>query len=314
MENKPQLSVIVCTFNRADLLKKCILSISDQTLPAYLYEIIVVDNNSSDITRQVVDELRQSATACIRYVFEAQQGLSIARNTGIRSARGRYVAFTDDDAAAEPTWLEAIYQAFTQTTPMPDAVGGRIVPMPERPIPHWYPDRAYSMVGALDYGPKPRLLSESEQIFGGNMAFRKSLFDECGVFDEKLGLLGTQKRWSEDTEFVRCLRTTQKRVYYAPHATVYHYVPAYKISVSYIIKRNFTQGQTDAYIESVKTPDKIHTLKIFSILQTINYILPRIVYRMMQKRNKSTVEIVRLYAYRLGYQLSAMKIKLFNRR
>lgn len=307
------ITVIVCTFNNSHLLKRCLHSLVKQKFSFSQYEIVVVDNNSTDNTRSIVDEFQKTDEATIRYIFERRQGLSIARNRGIQESKGQYVAFTDDDATADSHWLVSLYKAFTRSDPHPDVVGGKILPIAESPIPLWYPERAYSMLGALDLGPKEHLLHENELIFGGNMAFRKTLFDEAGLFNEQLGLKGAKKCWSEDTEFIRRLLSLNKKVYYTPHAIIHHFVPARKLTLSYLMKRNFSQGKTDAYLECTKKPDHILKARFINIIEALIYLFPRIIYRFIKKRNKSNVEILRIYFYRLGYQLKVLHTKFSHK-
>src|SRR5574340_52790 len=104
-------SVIICTYNRADLLKESILSVQNQDFPSDQYEIIVVDNNSADDTKDVVTETAKDSPVRIIYVFEGKQGLSHARNTGINNSDGEIIVFTDDDVEAEKSWLRELVAA-----------------------------------------------------------------------------------------------------------------------------------------------------------------------------------------------------------
>ncbi|RJP60214.1 MAG: glycosyltransferase family 2 protein [Candidatus Auribacter fodinae] len=309
-----ELSVIICTFNNSAMLMRCLNAISAQSMPASLYELLVVDNNSSDNTHHVVSEFSKVCPLNIRYVFEPRQGLSIARNRGIHESHGNIIVFADDDTVPHRLWLESIHTAFTAITPEPSAVGGRIVPLPERPIPDWFPDRAYSLLAVLDYGDNGRFLKDNELIYGCNMAFKRSVFDEFGLFDEKLGLQGNIKRWSEETQLIRQLKANDRKVYYSPQAEVQHTVIAEKLTFKYLIKRNYTQGITDARIDFNSDPASFLKTSLLDIFKKINYIVPRLLYRLFKKRTKNTVEIIRLYCYRLGYQLMSLNIKLFYRK
>src|SRR5437867_1570833 len=133
----PLVSVIVCTYNRAALLASCLESLVAQTLAAERYEIIVVDNGSTDRTQAVACDFAQ-CYGTVKVVLEPRLGVSHARNTGIRHAQADYLAFIDDDARALPDWVERILAAFAETDPPPFVVGGQIMPLYEHPPPTWF--------------------------------------------------------------------------------------------------------------------------------------------------------------------------------
>src|SRR6266540_2548384 len=122
------ISAIICTYNRANSLQKTLKSLEDLVVPANLsWELIVVDNNSRDDTRAVVEGFARTARFPVRYVFAGRQGLCHARNTGITVARGEVMAFTDDDVTVDPCWLWHLKRTFDQCDCM--GVAGRIVPV-----------------------------------------------------------------------------------------------------------------------------------------------------------------------------------------
>src|SRR5882724_6993780 len=138
MATTPLISVAICTFNRSQYLGAAIESLANQTLDHMLYEVIVVDNNSTDATNQVVEEaVRHHTNLDLRYVNESVQGLSAARNRAAQEAQGDFVAYLDDDAHAEPAWLGATLNAFQTLKPVPACVGGRIYPDWEGGVPDW---------------------------------------------------------------------------------------------------------------------------------------------------------------------------------
>lgn len=135
--NKLRLSIVVCTYNRADLLVDCLESLVNQDVDPESYEVIIVNNNSTDKTLEVVDRFAKKYPN-IRTVQELNQGLSHARNRGWREARGKYVAYIDDDAKASPDWCKRILNTFSTVTPTPAAVGGQIFPYYETLPPAWF--------------------------------------------------------------------------------------------------------------------------------------------------------------------------------
>ena len=148
------LSVIIPAHNRASYLSKSIESVLNQSLDRDSYEIMVVDNASSDNTEEVVSSFSEQG---VRYVFEERLGLSYARNTGIESASGRYVAFLDDDAVADASWLESIVNFF-RDFPEAGAVGGKVFPIYEKEKPKWLSKdlEIYYSVCLLYTSPSPR--------------------------------------------------------------------------------------------------------------------------------------------------------------
>ena len=148
MSDRIDISVIICTYNRSQILGKTVESVAAQELPPSLnWEILVVDNNSTDETRQVAESLRSRYPERIRYLFEPRQGLSNARNTGIRESRGEIVAFMDDDETADGAWLQRL-TANLHTSEWAGA-GGRVVPPPGFSRPHWLSSKSPFNQGPL---------------------------------------------------------------------------------------------------------------------------------------------------------------------
>jgi glycosyltransferase involved in cell wall biosynthesis len=220
------ISVIVCTHNRRESLKNTLYSLAQLRVPADgLWELIIVDNNSNDDTAEIVKDFAASARFCVRYILETNQGLSHARNAGVKAARSEIVAFTDDDVTVESHWLIKLQEAFEQFGCV--GVGGRIVPLWSGPKPLWLrlsgPDclRCGAIV-SFDYGEKAR---ECTTLFGANMAFKTVVFQRHGLFRTDLGKRGSDEMTGEDTEFCMRLSGAGAKLVYAPEAVVYHPVP-----------------------------------------------------------------------------------------
>jgi glycosyltransferase involved in cell wall biosynthesis len=223
------ISVIVCTCNRSLSLRKTLASLSQLSEPSGTsWELIVVDNNSSDDTAEVVKAFAAASRFSVQYVFEIKQGLSHARNAGISAARGDLLAFTDDDVTVDSRWLCELQGIFDQFGCM--GVGGRIVPVWTGPRPSWlevvfsHPLRSdIRLCGPLvsfDHGQEPCELRVLP--FGANMAFKKA---------------------GEDSEFgARLLRAGDKLVY-APGAVVYHPVPETRLRKPYFESHYFNSGR-----------------------------------------------------------------------
>ena len=219
-----RISVIVCTYRNPELLKKTIESLSRQTLNRNLYEVIVVDNNSQDSTPDVV-----SSYPSVRYVLEEKQGLSYARNTGIRQAQGEIVAFIDDDAEASPDWLGTLLDTYDNVADT-WAVGGKVLPIWDAEKPWWLDESYHRALSLIDWGDVPKPLQWPERIIGVNCSFRKEVFSSIGLFDTRLGRVRNALLASEDIEIQQRIHAQGHLVYYVPRALVHHHVPAYRMT------------------------------------------------------------------------------------
>lgn len=153
------VSVVLCTYNRAHLLRRALQHLARQQLGGVAVEIIVVDNDSSDQTAAVVENVAADAPFDVRYAFEKRQGIAYARNTGWRLARAEYVAFTDDDVHVEPHWIARIRDAFV-AHPDVDCVGGTVMPVWPAQPPSWLTRDHWAPLALLDYGDRPLVLDE----------------------------------------------------------------------------------------------------------------------------------------------------------
>jgi glucosyl-dolichyl phosphate glucuronosyltransferase len=240
-----KISVILCTYNRCQILVKALNGVANQTLPeSEEWEVLVVDNNSSDQTPDVVKGFCQQYPGRFRYLFEAQQGLSHARNAGIREARGDVLVFVDDDVTVTPTWLQHL------VAPLRDGkyagAGGRILPEWACPPPRWLAIEArYALApfAVFDLGLEAGPLFEPP--LGANMAFQKKMFARYGSFRTDLGRSGAGMLSNEDTEFGRRLLRAGELLHYEPSAVVYHPVSADRVQKNYLLRWWFGKGRSD---------------------------------------------------------------------
>jgi glycosyltransferase involved in cell wall biosynthesis len=237
------ISVIICTFNRANSLQQTLQSLQEMPSLDFPWEVLVVDNNSSDHTQQVVEACIRDFGLPLTYVFETQQGLSAARNTGIREARGEIIAFTDDDVSVESQWLKAIQEFYQHHNA--DAMGGRVLPLFPPGTPSWVrqnSDLFYGPFAIYDYGEQICPIKEDiHYIIGANMAFRTSCFTTSGLFRTDLGR-GTALG-GEDEEFVRRLIRDNRRIYYNGTSCVYHHIAKTRITYRYWASWYFAAGR-----------------------------------------------------------------------
>ena len=234
-------SIVIATYNRAGDLRDTLASLAGLQ-PDGPWEVIVVDNNSPDATRAVVEEAARTFPVPLRYLFEQEQGRSPALNTGIRAARGRIVATTDDDVRVPSDWLNRASEGLERLSC--DYVGGRVLPIWGGPRPAWLPDRGgkqWAVIALLDYGEEP-LRFGARVPLGVNMAFLRSAFDRAGLFDPHTGrkagtLLGQEVReW--------CIRARKAGVegFYVPEMRLQHIIPADRLNKRYFRRWFYWRG------------------------------------------------------------------------
>lgn len=258
-------TVIVCTYNRAHNLPRCLGALARmRDVERIAWEVLVVDNNSSDDTPATVRQLSaQLQTIEIRYTREAQQGLNYARNRGIRESRGRFFAYVDDDIQVSPEWLAALYDNFTANDA--DAVGGRIHLDPALRLPNWIQDdETKGFLGFQDYGDEPfRMDGKHRYPYGGNMAFDRRVVDRIGYFNPLLGRKGAGRKRSElfkgaETDyFQRLAASGDVRIFYEPRAIVYHQVQPFQLTKRYFRTIHSNAGYQRAFYDDTEFP---HTL------------------------------------------------------
>lgn len=254
------LSVVLCTYNRSNMLRGCMESLCKQTLEKSKYEIIVVDNNSSDNTRHVVDSFLNFGN--VHYLLETCPGLSRARNRGLEEAQGQYVAYIDDDARAAPDWLEVADKLIESIQPPVDCLGGPCYPFYSSPKRIWFDDK-YEIRG---FGDISHHLKKGEYISGSNMIWAKGSLIKIGGFNVNVGVTGKYLVLGEETDaFNRLLlMDEQSHLYYSPALIIYHWVPEFKMKVFYRLKRKFAEGQFQAL--QIEANSKVGKLKLVSKL------------------------------------------------
>jgi glycosyltransferase involved in cell wall biosynthesis len=181
---QPKLSVILPTFNRAASLPLALGALLRQSADPASYEIVVVDNNSTDGTAAVVAHHDRGR---VRLVAESRQGLSYARNTGLEAARAPIVAFTDDDVEVAPDWVETILAALDRQ-PDIDGVGGRVLPAWQGSRPRWLTRDHWAPLALQDHGDSRRVFDRGTPVglIGANVAFRREVFDRVGLFSPEV--------------------------------------------------------------------------------------------------------------------------------
>jgi glucosyl-dolichyl phosphate glucuronosyltransferase len=250
-------TVLIATYNRAVVLDRTLESIAALAVaPGRRWEAIVVDNNSSDGTRAVVERHATTFPVRLRYLFEARQGRSNALNAGIAIAAGRVIAMTDDDVRVEPGWLDAACDALARQGDIAYA-GGPVRPMWEAPPPKWLDLARGDLWGTIaiqDHGAQPFVYEERRKVpLGANMAARRELFERAGVFRADLGRTsGRLVLGQEVPELLLRARAAGFRGRYVPAMAVHHHVPASRLTRRYFRRWWFGKGVSRAALERIQ--------------------------------------------------------------
>ena len=246
--SRPLFSVVICTYNRAWLLATVLQSVCEQQLAGAEYEVIVIDNHSTDGTAALCHTFA-ARYAGMRYCLERQQGVSHARNRGWREAQGIYVAYVDDECKTPPGWLAAAKTVIEQVGA--EVLGGPYYAFYDRPKPAWFMDMygSSSLWVQDEAGVWSEVMDgqaiDPNQLHGGNLFFRRDLLDLAGGFDTTLGMHGDQTGYGEETACLLRLHTIRPatRFYYEPKLRVYHLVRPEKLSLWWQLRSIFLYGR-----------------------------------------------------------------------
>ena len=238
-----RLSLIVATYNRSASLIRALESVAQQNAPASEWECVVINNNSTDDTQERFAEfVAAHPDLNMRMVTELRQGLSFARNRGIRESEAEYIAIIDDDERISPDFITSYISLFDST---PDAVeaGGPIVAEYPSGRPRWmshFTERP--IANTMYFGDKVREFPEGRIPGGGNMAMRRSAVRRYGVFDTSLGYVGESLVGGEECDLFERLRIAEAKYYYVPTAVMYHIIPPEKLTANYLSRLSYNIG------------------------------------------------------------------------
>ncbi len=236
------VSVAISTYNRCELLPTALESVLAQEMDGVRYEVIIVDNNSTDETRQVVESYIARGHANLRYVFEGQQGISHGRNAGVANARAPIIAFTDDDVHVAPDWVASIKRAFDEH-PEVDCVGGKVLAKWESEPPSWLTRDHWSPLALLDYGDSPFYVNLENQmcLITANAAFRRDVVRRVGLFSPRFQHVGVSS--VDDHEFQVRFWNAGGQGLYDPRLVVIADVQLNRMAKSYHRKWHLSHGR-----------------------------------------------------------------------
>ncbi|MSU69689.1 MAG: glycosyltransferase family 2 protein [Opitutaceae bacterium] len=236
----PRITVAIPTYNRADLLRQTLSCLAQQDYPRDQFEVLVIDNNSRDHTRAVVESFARSVPAP-RHLLETRQGLDHARNRAIAEARGDIIVFGDDDILMEPDWLAQITAPFAADHHARiGAVGGEVIPVFPDGLPPWVAEWHAPLAFRADAGPLPAHHSP----MGANLALPKRVFARLGPFHTALDRSAGNFFSGGDSEMIRRVRHAGLEVWFAPRAAVKHQMPASRTTLRYAARHAFDSARS----------------------------------------------------------------------
>lgn len=290
------ISVVVCTYNRQDLLKLCIESLFNQSYPKDKYEIIIIDSGPTNGTEDIDIKLLNHSPCEFRYIYRDSIGLSAARNVGIVESKGNVIAFIDDDAEANEDWLKYLVEPYDEADVV--CVGGKTIPKYESTPSKWFEKRFWGWVGLQDLGETRKTIEKGkleEYPVGCNVSFRKEIFKKIGFFREDLGRIKGSLLSYEETEICDRILFSGYKIVYEPKGIVRHFIPKDRVSLMHFIKRYYFEGISEARVntsfkKSIRISLRVLTYPIkfliisdihifFSIFYSIGFIIESIRWR-----------------------------------
>lgn len=228
------LTAIICTYNRSKYIGNLLESIAANDLPKSEYEILLVDNNCTDNTREICNAFAAAhPDVQFRYTVEPEQGLSAARNKGIKESKGEYLVYIDDDALVDTWYLRTIYE-YMVAHPEISAVGGPIIPLYETKEPEWMTRYTKELLcGYLYFGEEERTFPGNRYPGGGNAAYRAEVFEKVGLFNTELGRKGNSLMGAEEKDIFDKMQAQKMRFMYLPQMVLHHIIPQKKLERDY---------------------------------------------------------------------------------
>jgi len=250
------VSIVICCYNSAQRLPKTLLHLKQQQVPATIpWEVIVIDNASTDQTRQIaIDIWGGYSGAPLRVVSEPNPGLSNARKCGFEEALYEYISFVDDDNWVASNWIETVFEIMSEH-PMVGACGGRSEAIFEIDPPEWYPN-FYSRIAVGEQGTVEGDITESHGwLWGAGLTIRKQAWDKLLQKNQSLILSGRRGKVltsGEDIEICYVLRIHEWKLYYSSRLVLKHFIPSSRLSWDYFYKMVSRNGYTAVVISQYK--------------------------------------------------------------
>ena len=240
------ISIIICTYNREKYIRPLLESIAKNDYPTTDYEIVLVDNNCTDNTHGVCEQFAAAhKEVAFCYVIEPEQGLSAARNKGIKEAKGDIIIYVDDDALVDSDYIRQYAEHFA-TYPETMAAGGPIEPLYETKEPSWMSPYTKALLTAwMNYGTQVREYPNGRYPGGGNAAYRKEVFEKVGLFNTELGRKGNLLLASEEKDIFDKMKALGMKVLYLPTPVLHHCIPQTKLEEDYFNRLTLQIGRSE---------------------------------------------------------------------
>jgi glycosyltransferase involved in cell wall biosynthesis len=240
------ISIIICTYNRDKYIFNTLKSIAENDLHCDKYEIVLINNNSTDNTEfECFLFQKKFPEVNFRYFIENNQGISYARNRGVTESVNKIMCFIDDDETVKPNYFKVISNFFDNH---PDAVlcGGRVEPVFESKKPTWLSHFTLQPItGYYNKGNKIKIILGKDYPGTGHASLKRELFDKYGFFNTDLGRKGSCLLGSEDKDlFLRIIEAGEK-CYYLPEAVVYHHIPQKKLTKDFFNRLTYSIGRSE---------------------------------------------------------------------
>jgi glycosyltransferase involved in cell wall biosynthesis len=292
---KSTLTIVICTFNRAEILERCLNSLQTQNIPNDLFQVIIVDNNSTDNTKLIIKKFTRK-NENFKYLFEPNQGLSIARNRGLQGSLSEWVGYIDDDAIINSNFIENVIWTFeTQNF---DVFGGCVYSWFHYGKPEWFPVKFEQN---WNKNTKLGLITANEEIWGGVMFFKTHTLNSINGFPEDIGMSGNKISYGEESLVINKLIKKGYNVGFNPDIIIYHLVGKHKLLISWHLLSAFAKGR-DGYlanfIENEQKP-KLYT-SLYLLIRLFLTSTIRATYWFFSKKHFSLYHVI----YHIGIPTS----------
>ncbi len=295
------LTIVICTYNRAILLRKTLESLNQTNRPSgFEVEILVIANACTDNTKEILDSYKADASdkgwLPLRWEEESNPGKSFALNYAISKITTPVIVFVDDDHRVSENWLVVVCRALQEYPEIP-CFCGRILPDWNGKEPAWVHDngqfriRPYP-VPNFDLGNEPLELNLGMYIpGGGNLFLRRSVFDRIGLFSEQLGPMKHNLNGGEDVDFVVRAIKRGERFLYVPDAVQYHYVDYDRLTLQYLVKKAYKRSSVSRQVISSPSKNVISSVPLFLYRQVVGRLLKAIFSINQNKRRFYLVKL-----------------------
>lgn len=263
--NVPKISVVVCVYNGEEVLEACLTSLEEQDADKSLYEVIIIDNNSTDRTNEIAASF-VSKNQNFSLHKELEVGLSAARNRGYKEARAEYIGYIDDDGKASTNWISTAFRIIE--THKPDIFGGPIYPYYVGEKAEWYQDK----YGEYSVYEQEGWISKGTYLSGSNIFFHKQFLEEIQGFNTSIGMSGNELGYHEETAVQNKAHELGKKVFYSLELFNYHIVSKIKQNILFALYSNYKSGR-----DGIKVWEGLRKLdNLFELIQKLDSFMSQI--------------------------------------